>query len=289
MNSYCKVMNNTIIRKDGYLYFENLDSYMLPKLTLIIEAPKLQEYRKYIEYHNISSIMINSNYTNGVIGDLSFLGESSLKIRSLTILQPNMNIGDIDSLVNLEVLSMEGSLKKDLDISIFKFLKYLNCVYSTRLRNLEIAFSLKHLSLSGFKMDDLSIMRNLKLLESVALYNTHIKYLYGIGNLINLKKVLIDKAPKLKNLCGFTEQNSNMETVEVFNAKNLRDIIALKYLHNLKTLYLQRISDIETLSFLSNISNLDRIVVSSNVDDKDYSFVETIPHRFILGYQHNNL
>ncbi len=55
-------MNNTIIRKDGYLYFENLDSYMLPKLTLIIEAPKLQEYRKYIEYHNISSIMINSNY-----------------------------------------------------------------------------------------------------------------------------------------------------------------------------------------------------------------------------------
>lgn len=80
-----------------------------------------------------------------------------------------------------------------------------------------------------------------------------------------------------------------METVEVFNAKNLRDIIALKYLHNLKTLYLQRISDIETLSFLSNISNLDRIVVSSNVDDKDYSFVETIPHRFILGYQHNNL
>ncbi len=123
-------MNNTIIRKDGYLYFENLDSYMLPKLTLIIEAPKLQEYRKYIEYHNISSIMINSNYTNGVIGDLSFLGESSLKIRSLTILQPNMNIGDIDSLVNLEVLSMEGSLKKDLDISIFKFLKYLNCVYT---------------------------------------------------------------------------------------------------------------------------------------------------------------
>lgn len=72
--------------------------------------------------------MINSNYTNGVIGDLSFLGESSSKIKSLTILQPNMNIGGIDNLVNLEVLSMESPLKKDLDISIFKLLKYLNCV-----------------------------------------------------------------------------------------------------------------------------------------------------------------
>ena len=282
-------MNNTIICKGDFLYFENLDSSILPKYTLIIEAAKLQKYEQHIEHHNISSIMINPNYTNGVIGDLSFLGDSSLKIKSLTILQPNMNIRDIDSLVNLEVLSMEGSLKKDLDISIFKFLKYLNCVYSTRLQNLETAVALKSLSLSGFKREDLSIIRNLKLLESIALYNTHIESLDGIGNLINLKKVSIDKAPKLKKLSGFTELNSNMEQVEVFNAKNLRDISALRYLHNLKILYLQQISDIQTLSFLTNLNNLDRIVVSSNVNDKDYSFVSKIPHRFILGYQHNNL
>ena len=114
-------MYNIVIRKEGFLFFENIDSPVLPKYTLIIEAPMLREYKKYIEYHNISSIMINSNYTNGVIGDLSFLGESSSKIKSLTILQPNIHIGGIDNLVNLEVLSMESPLKKDLDISIFKF------------------------------------------------------------------------------------------------------------------------------------------------------------------------
>lgn len=282
-------MNNTVIRKDGFLYFENMDSSMLPKYTLIIEAPMLQEYEKYIEHHNISSIMINSNYINGVIGDLSFLGDSSTKIESLTILQPNMNIGGIDNLVNLEVLSIEGPLKKNLDISIFKSLKYLNCVYGPKLRNLGSAFSLKFLSVSGFKMDDLTILEGLKLLETITLYNTYIESLDGIANLISLKKVSIDRAPRLKSLNGFAESNSNMEDVEIFNAKNLRDVSALKYLHNLKNLYLQRISNIETLSFLSNINSLDRIVISSNVEDKDFSLVERIPHRFILGYQHNNL
>lgn len=282
-------MNNTVIRKGGFLYFENMDSPVLPKYTLIIEAPMLREYKKYIEHHNISSIMINSNYTNGVIGDLSFLGESSSKIKSLTILQPNIHIGGIDNLVNLEVLSLESPLKKDLDISIFKLLKYLNCVYSSRIRNLESAYSLKFLSMIGFKMDDLTIMEDLKLLETVTLYNTNIESLDGIANLINLKKISIDKAPRLKSLNGFSESNSNMEEVEIFNAKNLRDVSALKYLHNLKNLYLQRISNIDTLSFLSNINNLDRIVISSNVEDKDFSLVEAIPYKYILGYKHNNL
>lgn len=282
-------MNNTVIRKGGFLYFENMDSSVLPKYTLIIEAPMLQEYKKYIEHHNISSIMINSNYTNGIIGDLSFLGESSSKIKSLTILQSDMNIGGIDNLVNLEVLSMESPLKKDLDISIFKLLKYLNCVYSPRIRNLGSAFSLKFLSMSSFKMGDLTILENLKLLETITLDNTYIESLDGIANLVKLKKVSVDKAPRLKSLNGFSESNSNMEDVEIFNAKNLRDVSALKYLHNLKNLYLQRISNIETLSFLSNINNLDRIVISSNVEDKDYSLIERIPHRFVLGYKHNNL
>ena len=138
-------------------------------------------------------------------------------------------------------------------------------------------------------MDDLTILENLKLLETVTLYNTNIESLDGIANLINLKKVSIDKAPRLKNLNGFSESNFNMEEVEIFNAKNLRDVSALKYLHNLKNLYLQRISNIETLSFLSNINNLDRIVISSNVEDKDFSLVEAIPNKFILGYKYNNL
>lgn len=137
-----------------------------------------------------------------------------------------MNLGGIYNLVNLEVLSIESLLKNDLDISIFKSLKYLNCVYSTRLKNLETAFSLKFLSMTGFKMDNLSVLKNLKLLESITLYNTHIESLVGVGLLINLKKVSIDKAPKLKSLSGFTESNSNMEYLEVFNAKNLRDVSA---------------------------------------------------------------
>lgn len=150
-------MNNTVIRRGDFLYFENLDSSILPKYTLIIEAAKLREYKKYIECHNISSIMINTNYTNGVIGDLSFLGESSSRIKSLTILQPTMNIGGIENLVNLEILSIECPLKKELVISIFKFLKYLNCVYSPRLQNLGSAFSVKYLSIGSFKKDDFSL------------------------------------------------------------------------------------------------------------------------------------
>lgn len=97
-------MNNIVIRKEGFLFFENIDSPVLPKYTLIIEAPMLREYKKYIEYHNISSIMINSNYTNGVIGDLSFLGESSSKIKSLTILQPNIHL----AVIYLTVMNVDG-------------------------------------------------------------------------------------------------------------------------------------------------------------------------------------
>lgn len=200
-----------------------------------------------------------------------------------------MDLEGIYNLENLSVLSIDGVIKYKLDIAKFGSLEHLSCQFSSKLLNINLAVSLNTICFTNFKMSNLDIFDKMTKLEKLSLYSTSLETLSGVSNLTCLKKLIIDKAPALKSLNGFKESNQAMKYLEVYNAKNLTDVASLKWLVNLKVLYLQRIKFIESLSFIKTMNDLDELVISCPVFDSDFSILDKIPNKFVLGYKKNNL
>lgn len=275
-------------KKDGFIFFNNaVDKYSLFDADFIIDGAKICSCIDYIIKNNIKSIGVNPIYGGSII-DLNFLIEIP-HIESITILQDNLDLSPINSLSKLKKLSFD-STKQKIDLENFPDLKILGCNYSNKIVNLEKAVNLEWAYIHNYKKDNLLDFEKMHSLKFLHFYNTQIKNLQGIGNLRLLEDFEIDKANNLLTLDGLSELNLEVIKFAVYNAKLLSDVNSIGKLTNLNKLYLQKISNIKSISFLKELKKLDTAVFGGFViEDKVFSCLEGIKNVFAVGYKGNTI
>jgi protein phosphatase 1 regulatory subunit 7 len=285
-----RIMNktdDTIEKKDGFLFFKNnVDDYTFYERSLIIEACKIEKCIKYIKEKRIVSIQINDSL-GGKLNDLSFLKEIP-NIESVSVLQENLDLSPINSLIGLKCLNFNES-KQKIDFNNFPNLKKLGCNYSKSISNLDKAINLEWLYLHNYNKEnllDFSSMNNIRFLH---LFNTSIKNLLGIDNCSLLKNLDIDKAPKLSSLEGLSSKNISLTKMSIYNAKLLTDLTSIELLDNLEFLWLKKIPDVNNLDFLKNSKVLNNFCLGAKLIQKEYSNVINVKKIFIPGYSGNTM
>lgn len=130
------------------------------------------------------------------------------------------------NLSSCNLTSLEG-------IEKFKNLKRLS-VYENMLISLEGIEHLKHLEslfCSYNRIEDINPLKGLKSLEALYCYSNNITSLKDIESLLSLKELGCDSnILKIENLLNLT----NIQTINY----NLIDYKTIKYLYNIKTLFL---------------------------------------------------
>lgn len=281
-------MSDLTTKKDGFIFFNNAkDKYTLFDTNFIIDAAKINSCVEYINKNNIKSIGINPMYGGSVI-DLNFLVEIS-NIEAITILQDNLDLTPVNNLSKLKKLSFDTT-KQKIDLENFPDLRILGCNYSNKIVNLEKALNLEWAYIHNYKKDNLLDFEKMFSLKFLHLYNTQIKKLEGIGNLSLLEDFEIDKAANLSTLDGLSELNLGITKFAIYNAKLLSEVSSIGKLLNLNQLYLQKISNIKSISFLKDLKKADTAVFGGFViEDKDFSYLENIKNVFAVGYKGNTI
>lgn len=238
--------------------------------AIVITESNVSKYIEFINAHEIDKIIIDVKASR--LLDLSFLKETP-HVKYLKIL------GDIDysTLYELkEIKSLEINGLNEIDVSKIEGLQVLISNYPSRLKNLNLAKTLKSLWLYGYGdtkyYQDFSSIKELKQLDTLYLRNIKCTSLDGIESLNNLKVLLLINNLELSNIEAISRLNFSLKHLEIENCRRINNIECLSALEQLIYLRLQKFLYIPSLSFLKSLGNLRTFLLfESNVIDGNMS------------------
>ena len=182
------------------------------------------------------------------------------KILRLSIKTQNLDWNVISNFASLERMYIGGWFKCNLEFQKLKNLRvlhsYWNDGYDTVLKDLE---NLVSLNIIGLKSENLATL----------------------GNMPNLKSLILVKSRKissLKNIANFKK----LEYLEIVSSGNLIDYSELALLPNLKVLYLNNCKKEYDYSVLGQLQNIDKIIITGAM--KDFQWVKKLKTLRILRF-----
>ena len=117
--------------------------------------------------------------------------------------------------------------------------------------------------LDSFKQENLNVLSELGDLKYLHLHKTGIVDLMGIEKLRKLVELHIDGASKLKSLNGLTPSNSELELIDIYNAKALTDYRSLSKITNVKRLIFSKTGTSENMDFIKDLNSIEELIIGN--------------------------
>ena len=223
---------------------------------LWIKDKLTKESIKAIASDKFDYIRIN----DGDWSNLDILLKYKAKIKDLSIQTQQLDWKLISKFTYLESIYIDGWFKCNLEFQKLKNLRvlhsYWNDGYDKVLKDLE---NLVSLNIIGLKSENLETL----------------------GNMPNLKSLILVKSRKissLKNIANFKK----LEYLEIVSSGNLIDYSELALLPNLKVLYLNNCKKEYDYSVLGQLQNIDKIIITGAM--KDFQWVKKLKTLRILRF-----
>ena len=202
--------------------------------------------------------------------NLSFLAAlpqlQSLKIIDLKI----ASVKPIHSLHRLRELSVITYCKTEIRFSAFHQLERCSLEWRPKASSLFDCTTLKKLFVNGYEGKDVVPFARLVNLESLAILNSPIENLHGLGVLKNLRNLRLARLKRLTSLAGI-EGLANLEELEVHTCRSIGSVEEVGSLSRLRKLYLNNDGEIQTLKPLAKLDALESVLFyeSTNILDGD--------------------
>lgn len=164
---------------------------------------------------NIDEIRFNTNIKYVQINDYSW----------------DFDYSAINSLTNLEHLSIYTKDKIEINYSNFPFLESTSITWRNNAKSLFDCVNLERLFIGSYNEKDLSRFQYLVNLKYLRINTGSIKSLNGIEKLKSIETLLLSQPTKLEDLSGI-ELLPNLNQIQINNCRNIKNIQILKELNN---------------------------------------------------------
>ena len=239
------------ISKDGFKTTKGTDG----SICFLFDSNRPSESCAFALKNNIKKITLYPNVY--FANNLDPILPLSDYIEGL-LLDDRISYDNLDVFINITFLSVPDNKRDFVDLSCFKKLESLSCDYSNRILNLNMCVNLKTLSIGNYKSKtmDLTEFPILINLIKLSFFKTNILTLKGIENLIGLKEIGIYSSSNLTNIDSLKFLSNSLEEIQIERCKQISDYNILGELKSLKKIILSESGEIETISFIQNLSNL---------------------------------
>lgn len=269
-----KLTSRTFININNYikrLYFDTLNG--INNFIFLESFPSIIELNLSCLKLNEKSLNLSKNYKLEII---NFYGT---QINYLKPIEKCVNLKNIDiSFTDIDDLSPLSNMLNLEEISLY-------ATYVSNLEPIKNCIKLKKLNLSELigESIDLSFLKNCKLITEIRLRNTnfinlsYFKYLvnleiidlsetglsnyelWQLKNCLKLKRIYLHDNYELTDLSGLSDC-SELNTIDLWNCKNITTISPLKHCLKLKYLNLDG-TNIKDISVLSECKYLEKIYI----------------------------
>lgn len=237
--------------------------------------------------------MLNSNWSDELVGYLASNEVVELELNqakgwkgenlSFLALLPNLksfeifdfnirNIEPIHHLHKLRRLGVTTYCSTEIGFSAFPELESCAIEWRAKAASLFECFTLKDLFINRYSGKNTALFASLVNLESLAILNSPLETLHGLGPLTKLRSLRLANLKRLATLAGI-EGLTNLEELEIHTCRAVDSIKEVDSLLRLKKLNLNNDGDIESLKPLENLNGLELVVFyeSTNIIDGDLS------------------
>ncbi len=188
--------------------------------VLILKGDWSDSIREYMIEHSIFALRLTDSF--GFKGkDLSFVPELTFLKSFELYCWDAKDIKVIESLVNLEVLSLQFLSSKKLDFSNFKNLKTVGLTWKKGLGSLLSISSLEHLNVQNYPYENLDPISHMSNLKELYLTSRKLLTLEGIGKLTNLETLDLYNCQKLTCKADI-DKCKKLEKIEIEACNKLR-------------------------------------------------------------------
>ncbi len=262
------------------LIINNMTNYILENgvfgTKFIPASPWDDSMTQFVREKQIPEVCINHRNWSGE--NLDFLFEIKY-LKAFTLV--DFSISDIhalNALTQLEYLYLETYAPSMIDLKNFSKLTYCALRHVPNVDGIEGLTNIQSLLLHGGKSVDTATVGKLSTLQSLSLIQCKLYSLEGLGNLKNLRKLIISNNPELRDLRNIGKLQ-NLESLEIEACKKIASIDELRTLVNLKKLYINDCGQVESLTPLLGLNELEnfKFSESTNIVDGDLSFILNHP------------
>ncbi|MBQ7060680.1 MAG: hypothetical protein IJM85_02740 [Clostridia bacterium] len=264
-----RYINNTPTDVLELTLYDKADFEELKRSSAIKSVCTSMEFAEYLPaFTSVESLILDPGSSseaalNGIYSQHS--------IRSLVI---NYENDDCDPLYQI-------------DLSRFSGLKYVFARHSGNITGVSESGSLRTLVVGNYAEDDFSLLQGSKI-DSLCVLSGKIKSLYGSSRL-PLRILSISNTP----LSGVSALN-DLQKLCFLELENCRKVSDMESLSSSSLEYLALLGNqrIGSLSFLSNLPQLKRIMLEWTVVDNDLSMLDGLEHAVVFtdkrGYNRKN-
>lgn len=251
----------------------------------IIKTEWKDSFLKKLLRKDIKELILNQE--KGWRGkNLDFL-ESLPNLQSLSLLDLSIDsIKGVHFLNNLEQLTLITYAKESIDFDCFPKLTHCSFEWIKGSESLFKLSNLQKLFINRYNKKHSSVFSEFNNLEELSVLNSTIEDLKGIFILKNLKSIRLGNLRKIVSLDGI--QNLKLlEKLEIQSCKNINDVSNLFQLKELKRLLLLDVKDIENIKGISNLVNLEEFLFygSTNIKNGDLSEILNLKKLSNIAFQ----
>ena len=252
---------------------------------LIVESDRLSKCVAYCKEKQIRWLEVSphSYYMN----DLDFLRDCG-QVVGIFMMGGFPDMSGLYSLPRLTYLGVR--CRHDIEFSRIPTLGHLETNWTPLIdEGLFTCKSLVRLSLQGYKpkSHDLSRVKELRNLESLAIIQSPITSATGVEAIPGLKELCLAYCPKLVDLRPFVEMSNTLEQLELDHCKRISDLADLKVLTHLRKLMLSDCGSVASLSFINGMPHMEFLsFVGTTVVDGDMSPLFGLKYAGFLKKRH---
>jgi hypothetical protein len=256
--------------------------------TLLFDTDFANECCDFFLRSNIKRISLYPGVYNGK--DLKPLLPIKTQIEGI-LLGVEIDYTILDNFKNLKYISLCDNKKDFIDLSNFTQLETLICNITNKLTGLEKCDKLRTLFLNSYKpkSKDLSLLPSLISLKQLGIFQSNLVSLNGIEHFENLNKLQLYGLSKLEKIEALKILSDNLTEIEIEKCKNIVDYESIGELINLQKIRITESGVINSLSFISSLSNLNFISFwGTNIIDGNLAYCDRINYVGFDNKRHYN-
>lgn len=301
-----KALADHYIIRDGYIFVAithpaNVFDAIVIKYPqdAVCFSPRLPNSKRSLEEHIALINELKIEKALVIAENISFIVECpSLRHFSITPADnagndfdysPLYDMPEIKSLYCATVYGKNEEFFTTVDYSKVKGVESFSVCDSGDLNYQNIS-TVKDLSLSGFKDQDLKNAFSSSKLDTLTLIQCKVKSLEGIHKTKKMQCLYLYYNRYLKDISALQNVKKTLRALRIENCPKIEDFSVLGELENLELLELSGSNELPSLSFLKTMKNLKTFVFSMNVKDGDLSPCLNLSYVYsIKNRKHYNL
>lgn len=224
----------------------------------------------------------------GEWGAFEFLDLLSNKVKRVKVNGYAGPLEGLERLRNLEYLTLplDGAPRKPPDLSCFKQLKSVALYWHKKYVDaLGLLKELKSVAVFGYSEEDCGALGRVSDLEDIAITRGRLRTLEGLQALRRLKKLELSYLRELKDVAAIQKQK-DLTYLWIENAQRLGSLEPICGLHNLETLYLYNCGQLESASWLKNLTKVRKLWIPIPLRARlDWEAVLALPALELIAIQ----